>query len=343
MLTERQKEILAIIINKYVETVCPVGSKTISEKFSSDVSSATIRNEMAFLENLDLVTHPHTSAGRIPTDKGYRFFVNSCLRTKSVDSAEAGLIAHEYRQKVKSIEELIERTSRILSFLTEQAGLVLYPHPKELVLKRIELISYGRSHLLVIWATTTGIVQNKILDMEENIPESELNRLNYLLNAELSGKRFSEIHEFLNGRLAQVKDSLAASYRLAHHVALRAFDVSQERRFCLDGSRLVLKQPEFQDDALKSRMFFRAIETKEMLRETFDQDLEPEEVRVQIGSENRHREIWDCTVVTAPYRFQNRTLGILGVLGPKRMPYARVISIVDCVARRLSDAFEALI
>ena len=341
--TERQKEILAIIINGYVETVCPVGSKTIAEKFDSEISSATIRNDMVDLERIGFVTHPHTSAGRVPTDRGYRFFVNSILRIKSVDSAEAGLIAHEYRQKVRSIEELIERTTRILSFLTEQAGLVLYPSQKALVLKRIELIPYGHAHLLVVWAMATGIVQNTIVDMEELIPNEELDRLNRFLNAELCGKCFSEIHDFLQEKLPHVQQSLRLGYRLATEIAERVFQCDKERKFYLDGSRYVLKQPEFQEDALKARTFFRALETRETLRLAFDQNLAQGEVRVQIGTENQQKDMWDCSLVTTQYYFQNRALGALGILGPKRMPYARVISLVDCIARRFSDALENLV
>ena len=342
-LTERQQKILAIIVNDYVETASPVGSKTISDRFHRDVSPATIRNDMARLEELGFITHPHTSAGRVPTDLGYRFFVDSLLPVQSIDTAEAGVIAWEYRQKVKGIEELIERTSRILSFLTEQASLVLYPTQKELMLKRIELIPYSHSHLLVIWATTTGIVQNKMVDMEELIPEEELFRLNRFLNAELSGKYFSEISGYLRDKLSSVKDSLLRQYRWAHEVASRAFQLEEEKRLYLAGSRFILKQPEFQEDAARTRTLFRILETKEMLRQAFDQDLTLGEVRVQIGSENRAREFDDYTLISTQYRCQNKPLGTLGILGPKRLPYARMISLVDFVARRLSDALDILI
>ena len=284
-LTERQKEILAIIVNSYVEMVSPVGSKMIAERYLPGVSPATIRNDMANLEELGFITHPHTSAGRVPTDKGYRFYVNVLLKTRSVDSSEAGLIAHEYRQKVRGIEELMERTSKILSFLTEQAGVVLYPSQKELVFKRIEFIGYGESHLLVLWMSTTGLIQNKMVDMEERVPNEELSRLANFLNAELSGKRFSDILPYLEERFLLAKDSLAYFYSLAQAIVSRTLEFDQEKRFCLDGSRFVLKQPEFQGDVLKTRMFFRTLETKETLREAFDQKLLLGEVRVRIGAE----------------------------------------------------------
>ena len=192
-LTERQREVLTIIVDTYVRSACPVGSKMVAESCLTNVSSATIRNEMGTLEEYGYITHPHISAGRTPTDKGYRFYVNTLLAEKSIEPPEASLIAREYRQKVKNIEELIERTSKILSFLTEQTGLILYPSQKELVLKRIELIPYGCRHLLVIWATTTGIVQSKMVNMEEEVQSEELIQLTRFLNAELVNKCFDEI------------------------------------------------------------------------------------------------------------------------------------------------------
>ncbi len=343
-LSGRQKQILEIIINDFVETASPVGSKTVSDEISFDVSAATIRNEMAYLEEIGLITHPHTSAGRVPTDKGYRYFVDSLnTKNRSVDTSQTGLIAWEYRQKVKSIEELIERTSKLLSFLTEQAGIILSPSQKELVLKRVELIPYSQTHFLVVWVSTTGVVQNKMVEMDEEIPVEELLRLTRFINSELHGRNFSEVTDFLQMKLAAVKDSLFKEYKAAFEIASRIFQASAERRLYLDGSRFVLKQPEFQEDTRKARTFFQILETKQTLREACERDFEPGEVRVQIGSENESEDIWDFTLITTQYRCQNQPLGTLGVLGPKRMPYGRIIPLVDFIARRLSDALDSLV
>lgn len=334
---------MTLIVNTYVRTVTPVGSKAIAEKLNYDLSSATVRNEMAELEEFGFIGHPHTSAGRIPTDKGYRYYVSELLEPKAVEPSEATLVAREYRERVRSIEELIERTSKILSFLTEQAGLILYPNHQELVLKRIEVIPYGSRHLLVVWATTTGIVKNKMVDMEEQIPQSDLVRLNAFLNSELSGKRFADIQPHLRESFREAKDSLQQQYVLAQEIISRTLGSEDERRVCLDGSRFVLKQPEFREDSEKARTFFRTLETKEALLEAFRDELSPGEVKVRIGRENSQREMWDCSLVTTHYYFQEKPLGVLGVLGPKRMSYGRVICLVDCVARRLSGVLEELL
>ena len=341
-LTLRQQQILALIVTSYIETVAPVGSVVISQKFNRDISSATIRNDMVTLEEAGYITHPHTSAGRIPTDKGYRLYVDSLLKAKAVDPSEAGLIAREYRQRINNIEELIERTSKILSFLTEQAGIVVYPSEQDLVLKKIQLIAYGSSHLIVVVIATNGMVFNKIVNMDEEITEQELIRLNHFLNSELPGCYYREIGLHLDKLFSETKDSLARQFAAVRHLLADAFECEKSRKLSLDGSRFVLKQPEFQGDAIKARLFFKALESRDAFQELFHEQLLPGEVRVKIGSENTHRDIWDCTLVTSQYFFRNQSLGTLGVLGPKRMPYARVISLVHHVAMRLSDAFDQL-
>jgi len=341
-LTERQKTILSVIVTLYTQTVSPVGSKVIADRYLKHTSSATVRNEMAGLEQMGYINHPHTSAGRVPTDKGYRYYVDSLNESRGVDSAEAGLIAREFRQQVKSIEELIERTSKVLSFLTEQAGVVVYPTGAELALKRLQLIPHARHHLLVVLVATTGIVQSKIVDLEEEIPEEDLNRLSQFLNTELSGRLFVDIPAYLSLRFSDMQDAAVRKFQFVRDFIQNVFKSSGERKVYVDGSRFVLKQPEFRSDARKTRLFFRALENKEEFLNVFDEPLEPGEVRVRIGRENLQEEIWDCALVTARYHAQNRPLGALGVLGPKRMPYGRVISLVEHISRRLSDAFEEL-
>lgn len=342
-LTDRQKQILAAIINHYVQTASPVSSMAIVEKLDCDICSATIRNEMSQLERLGYITHPHTSAGRVPTDKGYRFFADCLLEREVLDPSDETLIAREYRQKVTSIDELIERTSKILSFLSEEAGLVLYPSQQDMVVKDIHLILYGTRRILVVWATTTGLVENRMMDIEDDISEAEFARLNRFLNARLSGKSCGEIVSAARQNWADSEGVPSGSRSAAREVISHVFDDESSRKFCMDGSRFVLKQPEFRGNVSRSRAFFRALETKDVLVEAFRQDFAPGEIRIQIGTEHAQSDMWDCALVTAQYRARTRPLGALGVLGPKRMPYGRVISLVDSVARRLSDALDRLL
>ena len=182
-----------------------------------------------------------------------------------------------------------------------------------------------------------------MVEMEEEMPAEELLRLTRLMNRELQGKSFSEISRFLETKLNQTQDLLFKEYRLAFEIASHVFQTENERRLYLDGSRFVLKQPEFQEDTKRARTFFRILETKATLREACEKNFGLNEIRVQISSENESEDIWDYTLITTSYRCQNRTLGALGVLGPKRMPYARIIPLVDLIARRLSDALDSLV
>jgi len=341
-LTERQQQVLAIIVNRYIETALPVGSKTIAAGFPNAISSATIRNEMVYLESCGLITHPHTSAGRIPTDRGYRLYVD-VLPARHLDPADAGVIAWEFRQRVKSVEDLIERTSHVLAFLTEQASWVLFPDQNELTLKRIDLVPFGQTHILVVWTSTTGMVLHKILPMDEVVSEDEMARLNQFVNLEITGKTLPEVCQYLQTRLAEARDSLHLLYRRAHYIASNVFDLNSERRVCLDGSRYVVKQPEFQSDFEKAKRLFQILEERQTLCEISSHLPELQQVYVRIGHENNQSEIQDCALITSQYYLGHQVMGTLGVLGPKRMPYARVIGIVDHVARRLSSALEELL
>jgi len=340
-LTERQRKVLKIIVESYAGTVEPVGSKTIAGRFSSDVSPATVRHEMAELEKLGLITHLHTSAGRLPTDAGYRYYVDSIMPNKTVEATEAALVAWEFRQQAKSMEDLLERTSRILSSLTEQAGWIVYPNFKELILKRIELIPYGRSHLMVVYATSAGFIHSQMVDMQEAIEIEELQKLNHFINAELTGKSLDAMAAYLEHQLQNVRDSAGRFHKTALAIARHVFEREAERRIVLDGSRYVLRQPEFRD-ARKTKQLCRLLESKESLRETLPSTTE-QKIYVKIGRENAAQEIWDCSLITSEYHAGSQTLGTLGILGPRRMAYARVVAVVDYVARRLSNAIEELI
>ena len=165
-LTERQEQILKIIVSTYVKSVNPIGSMTITKYYSEELSPATIRNEMHNLEERSYIRQPHTSAGRVPTDKGYRYFVDHLIGETKVAPHVAALVAREYRERMDNMETLIERTSKILSTFSDQAGLVLFPAFEQLVLKRIELAPFGRQRLLVVWVVDHGFVQNQAIDMD---------------------------------------------------------------------------------------------------------------------------------------------------------------------------------
>lgn len=343
-LTNRQNGILKIIVGMYVKTVTPVGSRTISQCYQDALSPATIRNEMHDLEEKGYIKQPHTSAGRIPTDKGYRCYVDSLDTDTSVAPHVASLIAREYRERMDNMETLFERTSKILSSFSEQAGLVVFPMFEGLTLKRIELTALSPKHLLVVWVTSNGFVQDKIISLKEEIPSADLERINRLINEKLSGVLLSEIRstgvlQYASTEKEDVSNPSMRLYKTANRIIADSLPDVHDRRLALEGSRLVLDQPEFHDWE-KSRMLFKTLEAKDFLTDLVETSSHAEGVHVQIGLEHHCENIWDCSFVTAEYRVHQKRMGTLGVLGPRRMPYERVIALVDYVSRRFGEALE---
>ncbi len=339
ILRERQKELLGMIVDTYVETVNPVGSGTIAKRFRKALSPATIRNEMHGLEEREFITHPHTSAGRIPTDKGYRYYVDHLMPAPRVTSRETAFILNEYRKRMDNMETLIERTSRILSTLSEQAGFIVFPSFEESVLKRLEITPLGSHHLLVVWVTRNGFIQDRVIDMKEEIPEEELARLNSFLNQELSGLVLSEIKPRLSAKLKTAKDSLRSLYETAVSIVSAGFPQAAQKKLSIEGSGNILQQPEFQDWD-KSKRLFRTLEAKSSLLNVIESGPNTGRVTIHIGIEHQCQDLWDCSVITAQYFVDDRKLGVLGILGPRRMPYGRVVSLVDYVSRCFGEALE---
>ncbi|OGW81003.1 MAG: heat-inducible transcription repressor HrcA [Omnitrophica bacterium RIFCSPLOWO2_12_FULL_44_17] len=339
-LSERQKRILGSIVEMYVSTVNPVGSNSIIGFSRDRISSATIRNEMHELEKLGYVTHPHTSAGRMPTDKGYRYYVDCLLRGVRLNSRDAMKIAQEFEANLSSVESLMERTTKILSTISEQVGMVVFPSFETLVLKKIELTILSRGYLLVVWVTQNGFIQNRVVDMKEEILEAELARICHFLNEELHGMPLSDIEFYLTRKLEEVHDSLHKLYEEARSIIQNSFPREMPGRLRIEGSHYVLEKPEFENWE-KSKRFLKMVEERESLLDFIQQSVRPEPgVQVYIGEEHNCEDIRDCSLVTAPYFVRRRVLGSVAVLGPRRMAYNRIISIVGCVADRLSSELE---
>lgn len=338
-LTERQRKILSIIVDSYVETAEPVGSRTISKRYHLDLSPATIRNEMSDLEEAGLVTHPHTSAGRIPTDVGYRYFINHLLKKETVSQQLADDISYQFKTQMEGLDDLVEKASRILAAMTDQAGIVSYPEMQDLSFGEIRLYRLDPTHVLVIWVTTTGFIQNQVVDMKEEISEETLKKIANFFNDELTGLAFREMPQEIAKRLSQRKDSIYLLYRRALQIVEESLKRIQTVRFCLEGSSHILAKPEFQDIA-KIRLLFQALEKKDKLLDLLREDLYDEGVRVHIGKENKWQEIWDCSLITANYKYRGKVVGAMGILGPSRMHYGAVMAFVDYFSKELSQALQ---
>jgi len=338
-LTHRQRAVLGIVVATHVKTGRPVGSEALAEYYEEALSPATIRNVLHELEELQFISQPYHSAGRVPTDKGYRCYVDDLMSRDQIEPHVASIVAREYRSPCDNIESLLERTATILSDLSVQAGLIMFPDFEALVLKRVELTWLGRSHLLVVWVTESGFVQNRVIETKADIPDKELGRLSGFLTQELDGMLLDEVLPYLDRKAKEVTDARYTLYQTGRALLSEVFHTHRGRKLSVDGSRHILEQPEFQN-LEKSRRLFHVLERGEILLDLLRADLEREGVQVHIGVEHNCSDIWDCSFVTARYQLNRRTIGTLGVMGPRRMQYGRIVPLVDYVARRLGETLE---
>ncbi len=336
--SERSKKILEAIIEDYIRTAEPVGSRAISRRHGFSLSPATIRNVMSDLEELGFLASPHTSAGRIPTDKAFRFYVDSLLAARSIDREQEELIQRQYRLYGKDVGEIFKETSRILSSLSHYMGVVITPRFTTTIFRHMEFIKLGGRRILAILVSKSGIVQNKIVEADEELGSEDLVRMSNYLNDLLQGLSISE----LRNRILQEMQDEKVRY---DKMLARALKLSEQTlgehgtEVFIEGQVNILDQPEFAD-VEKMREIFRAFEEKSQLISLLDCCMESEGVHIFIGTENYMHHMTNMSVITAPYMSGNRMLGVLGVIGPTRMGYDRVIPIVDYTAKLLSKLLD---
>ncbi|MFC1624624.1 heat-inducible transcriptional repressor HrcA [Candidatus Omnitrophota bacterium] len=340
-LEERRKKILCSIVESYIESAIPVGSRTISQRSRWAMSPATVRNIMVDLEERGLITHPHTSAGRVPTDKGYRFYVDCLLEPKHLTKEEEATITKIVNKGCENFESLMEASSRAVSIITNVAGIVLTPRLKRSVFKQIEFIHIDSSHILAVLITGSGIVKNSMLDIEEELTRSELLRISEFLNQELDGMFLEEIQNYLRRRLLEQRDSFYTFFKKAMLILSAPSLLKMEDRMYFEGATSLMSYPEFKDIS-KARLFLKLFEEKKDILDLFNEDIETDGIKVHIGRENACKAIQNYTVVTCNYKIRNRAIGVLGAIGPTRMEYGKVISAVGYLSDILGKALEDL-
>lgn len=338
-LIKRQSRILDIIISSYVNTASPIGSRAVSKKMG--LSSATVRNAMADLEEMGYITHPHTSAGRVPTDKGYRRYVESFSRLKNIPTDEARHIEQEYRVKRKSIEDLIKKTAEILSSITRQTGIVLFPRYKDSAFKHIDLISIGRKKILIVLVTSTGLVNNFITETRYDL-KHDLEVISNLLNSECFGLSLNDIKKTLLKRLREERDSFHAVVEKASDIIESILRVHSENELYLDGTSYLLMQPEFEGRQI-ARLIREVFEDRAVLAKLVEADMEEGGLKIHIGRENKDPHMKNCSILTAGYHIQDKVVGRLGIIGPTRMEYDHLIPVVNYVSQVVSRILSELV
>jgi heat-inducible transcriptional repressor len=332
-LTQRQETLLALIIHEYIETAEAVGSKTLVDRYSLGISSATARNEMAALTEAGYLRQPHTSAGRVPTEEGYRYFVRRLLGETDLPEAEKRLISHQFHQVRPDVEQWVRLAASVLAHHSRSASLVTTPRSTRALFKHLELISTQGRQVLLVLVLMGGEVRQQMLTLASNVPELQLAETAQEITRACQGKDASAV-----GAQAQRFPTLGQEItRLVAEIMSRADAVSSGEVYH-DGLANMLSQPEFGDsEALRQSL--RLLEEGSFLEEVMAKALSPAVggVQVVIGGEGAWEELKDCSMVLARYGAPGYATGALGVLGPIRMAYGRTISAVRYVAGLMSD------
>jgi len=338
---ERKKKILQVVISHYVRTARPAASGLIVRDYDFPFSSATVRNVLAELEEEGYLTHPYTSAGRIPTDKGYRFYVDRLMEVQELTQEEEKRIEREYQAKRKGLEEVMRQTSKMLSLVSHHAGFVLTPTLDKSFLKHIELVPVGDKRILAVLVTRAGLIRQKTIQLNYELKRGQLYKISKLLSKKLSGLRLSQVKEEMDRIIEQESNKYIDLVRTAKGLIGQVL-APEETEIYLEGSANILASVEedFYDYAgIKS--IFRAIEEKKIIVDIVRRLIKSGGVKVLIGRENLYPEMKDFSVVSSTYKSGNRAVGALGIIGPKRMEYPKMVALVDFVAKVINDILNS--
>jgi len=340
-LTDREKLILRSIIQQFILTASPVGSRYITKKYDIGFSPATVRNIMADLEESGFIGHPHTSAGRIPTDKGYRFYVDSLMEIQKIRNSEKGIINKNLNVEQIETDEILRLTTLILSNITKQLACVTYPRLDSGILAKLQLVSLSSSRILIVISIKGGLVKTITMEIDSEILPVQIESVQNLLNERLYGLTFKEIRTTFSERLKDIEEDQRPVIRLFVDSVDKIFkDVNSKDNIYLTGASNIIKQPEFEDPE-KIPGIVELIENKDIIIHILDKgsDAALDQVFISIGSENEDRKLEEYSFVSKEYSIGS-TSGTLGIIGPKRMEYSKVVAIVDYMAKMLSEILK---
>ena len=341
-LNQREKAILRSIVQQFILTATPVGSRNITKKYDIGFSPATVRNVMADLEDSGYINHPHTSAGRVPTDKGYRYYVDSLMNVDKINTKEKSIIENSLGQILDETDDLVKVTSKLLSSITKQIACVTYPNLESGILERIQIINLTSTRILVVISIKSGLVKTITMELDTEMIESHIESVQLLLNEKLSGLSLAEIRNTFKERFLDVEDDQKPIIRLFVDSVDKLFkDEVRADRLIVTGAKNVIQQPEFENPE-SFQSIIELIEDKDVIIHIMDKSSESkkEEVYISIGSEMIDKKLQEYSFVSKEYKF-GETSGTLGIIGPKRMEYSRIVAIVDYLAKVLSEYLKS--
>jgi len=338
-LTERERGVLAAVIDSFIRTAAPTGSRTIGKEYQLGVSAATIRNTMSDLERKGLLTQPHTSAGRVPTDLAYRYYVDSLMRRGRIAAHERVAIEREFSSfEVSGVEDLVGQAARVLTLLTGELGLAVGPTLASATLERLELVPASSEKALLILTLESGVVRTVYVDVRSSVPRATLESVSRALNERLAGDTLSQIQKTLRTRLGDLRFDDRGANELINIFVHSGPDIFEwavrEREVHLGSSVVLAEQPEFTTSD-RLRDLIQLTERRELLASVLGRRGDSEGPQITIGTEHGEPELEELTIVTANYSVGSLR-GTVGVIGPTRMPYDKVVSIVDWTSELLT-------
>ncbi|MEZ0537383.1 heat-inducible transcriptional repressor HrcA [Caldicellulosiruptoraceae bacterium PP1] len=340
MLDERKRKILQAIIDDYINTGEPVGSRTIAKKYIFGLSSATIRNEMSDLEELGFLEQPHTSAGRIPSDKGYRYYVDELMQVQDLQNQEIEYIKNILDTSINEIDEYMGKIARLISELTNYTAVISTPTVKKSFLKHIQLIPVDDKRFILILVTNTGIVKDTILTKPKSVKSKDFTIITNILNQKLSGLMLEQIDENIIG---DVEKELGENSEILFpiiDIIIKTISAADDTEVLLSGAKNIFDFPEF-NDVFKAKVFLHIFEQKDLLRQilrTYDLN----DVTIRIGKENSVDDMKECSIILSSYKIGDSIAGTLGIIGPKRLKYSQTISLVDFICDEISSILTRL-
>jgi heat-inducible transcriptional repressor len=337
-LNERERTILHNIVYSYIQTAVPVGSRYISKRREIGLSPATIRNVMSDLEYLGYLDHPHTSAGRVPTDKGYRFYVDELMEIDRLSDKEQNVISTQLQGNIET-DEVLKIASKILGTISHQLSVVTAPQMTSGIFEKLELIQLSSSRLLVIISIRSGFVKTMMMEIHSEIPRTKLDEVSLMLNERLNGLTLKEIRDTFADRMRDLQNEKSGLIRLFIESVDKLFDENRTDKLHIGATKSMLAQPEF-ENTKNFKSIIELMENEDIIIHVLEStDQKTGLTTVTIGEESKINNLKDFSVVTSTYTIGEVT-GTVGILGPKRMEYSKMIPLVDYVAKTISNLFQ---
>ncbi|WP_042355002.1 heat-inducible transcriptional repressor HrcA [Bacillus rubiinfantis] len=339
MLTDRQLLILQVIVDDFIRFAQPVGSRSLSKKDGITFSSATIRNEMADLEEMGFIEKTHTSSGRIPSEKGYRYYVDHMLSPQSLTQRDISVIKSIFAEKIFEFEKIIQRSASILSDLTSYTSIVLGPAVSVNKLKKIQIIPLNKETAVAIFVTDTGHVENRMFSIPSSIQAEDIEKTVNILNERLNGVPLEDLNDKIYKEVAVLLRQHIQNYDLMLHTLAQVVKLPITEKLFFGGKTNMLSQPEFHDIE-KIRDLMTMIDQVDWITSIIKNN--SKSIHVKIGSENNNKIMEECSLITAAYSIGNENVGSIAILGPTRMEYSRVISLLQFFSGGLTAALTRL-